>query len=56
MKLTIRVDRRPSTDLWGRFDWKLGFFGGELGFQAGGKTLIVSLLTFSIIFDWEKKK
>lgn len=39
------VSRRPKSALWGRFG---GGWNWSLGFQAGGRTLIVNLLTFSV--------
>lgn len=42
--MKIKLEHRPPK-LFGRFG---GGWNWKLGFQAGGKTLIISLLVFSI--------
>lgn len=37
---------------WGRFG---GGWNWKLGFQAGGKTVILNLLVFSIIIEFGRK-
>lgn len=56
---TITIGRIEITFLW-RSRKVLGRFGGgwnwNLGFQAGGNTLILNLLVFSIIFAFLREE
>jgi hypothetical protein len=49
LKTTIKM--RSAKTFWGRFG---GGWNWKIGIQAGGKTVIVSLLVLSITFDWTK--
>lgn len=57
---TITIGRIEITFLWRSRKSILGRFGGgwnwNLGFQAGGNTLILNLLVFSIIFAFLRKE
>jgi hypothetical protein len=56
----ITIGRIEITFLWRSRKSILGRFGGgwnwNLGFQAGGNTLILNLLVFSIIFAFLRKE
>jgi len=49
--LRITFNWRSKSNLWGRFG---GGWNWELGFVAGGSTLILNLLVFSLRFHWAK--
>lgn len=51
-RLVIRADMRGTDGLMGRFG---GGWNWKLGFQAGGSTIIISLLVMNITFALEKK-
>ncbi len=51
MKITVR--HRKKSDWMGRFG---GGWNWSLGFQAGGSTVILNLLTFSVRFDFVNHK
>jgi len=48
-KLTIAMEHRRAGRLMGRFG---GGWDWEVGFQQGGRSLILNLLVFTIRFDW----
>ena len=48
--LTVTVDHKPHNSLWGRFG---GGWQWKIGVQAGGSTIIFSLLTFSLRLDFD---
>jgi len=48
-KLSIQYHWRSSKNSWGRFG---GGWNWKFGFQAGGKTLILELLVFSLRFSY----
>ena len=50
-KLEIVFNWRSKNNLWGRFG---GGWNWELGFQAGGRTIIFNLLIFSLRFSYKK--
>jgi hypothetical protein len=45
-------NRRSKDNLWGRFG---GGWNWELGFQAGGRTVIVNLLVASVRIERKRK-
>lgn len=51
-RLIIVFSWRDKDLLWGRFG---GGWNWHVGFQAGGKTLIIFLLVCSLRFEWRKK-
>lgn len=52
-RLSVRVSWRSSESIMGRFG---GGWNWKLGLQAGGRSLIVSLLVLEIIFRLNKKE
>lgn len=52
-RFKIEFEFKSSKNLCGRFG---GGWNWKLGFQLGGKTLILNFLIFSISFSWIKKK
>lgn len=50
--MKVEVVRNSKADLFGRFG---GGWNWNLGFQAGGSTLIINLLTFYIRFDFKRR-
>jgi len=50
--LELTFDWQSKKNLWGRFG---GGWNWNLGFQAGGKTLILNLLVFSLRFSYRAK-
>lgn len=51
--MKIKVNRGSRHHAWGRFG---GGWNWILGFQAGGSTLILNLLTFSVRIDFRRGK
>lgn len=52
-RLSIKYSHRSPKNLWGRFG---GGWNWSLGFEAGGRTLILNLLVATLRFDLEDKK
>jgi hypothetical protein len=52
-RLCIGFTWRSKKNFWGRFG---GGWNWELGFQAGGNTLILNILICSLTFCWKKIK
>lgn len=52
-KLYMQFLWRSKKHFWGRFG---GGWNWKLGFQIGGSTVIVNLLTFSLRFWWKKNE
>ncbi len=48
IKLSMRTKKRPLGRFGGGWNWKLGF-------QAGGRTVIFSLLVLEVRIDWSKR-
>ncbi|NLE05830.1 MAG: hypothetical protein GX638_13675 [Crenarchaeota archaeon] len=50
-KLHIAFNWQSKKNFWGRFS---GGWNWNLGFQAGGNTLILNILICSLTFCWKK--
>lgn len=51
--LDIVFEWRKKNNLWGRFG---GGWNWKFGFMAAGNTIIISIVVFSIRFDFNKKE